>query len=204
MTSPIEGCSTSPVASGPYSRRHSLPVPGTGRRTKNSGADARRRDARVFVKLAHGSSASGVVEIRGGQRDRACTTSVELAPRAGGIRALQLAPGARYGDANTSWQCSSTPARRAGCTSNGPCPRWCPVGKTFDFRLVTVGGRGRMRSAGPAGSADHELASRRQAPGTRRVVGSTASGGGRPRSSTSPSTPPPASRPRTTSASTLL
>lgn len=106
---------------------------------------ARMREAGcygVFVKLAHGSSASGVVAYRvSGERHQA-TTTVEIVPGPGGPRlynSRRLRVYTRQSDVATLVD--------ALCEHRVHVERWVPKagigGKTLDLRVLVVGGEAR-------------------------------------------------------------
>lgn len=101
------------------------PTSGPGAPPVRGWADVRalmadHRLPRVFVKLAHGSSASGVmaVETAGAGRIRAAT-SVERDPAG----RLYNSSGSAASRPSARWRRSSTHSRRTVCTSNAGCRR---------------------------------------------------------------------------------
>jgi glutathione synthase/RimK-type ligase-like ATP-grasp enzyme len=116
---------------------------------------ARARDARcarLFIKLANGSSASGVVAYRSNGRQQIAVTSAELIRAGGGVRLYNSKRVRRYTDAgDVAALCDAL------CAEGVLVERWIPKagmdGRTFDLRVVVVGGRARQvavrTSAGP-------------------------------------------------------
>lgn len=106
---------------------------------------ARMREARcsrVFVKLAHGSSASGVVAYQiGGQRHQAMTT-VEIVPVGSGVRLYNNLRVRVYRD-----QREIAALIDALCGHRAHVERWLPKAgfqnRTFDLRVVVIGGAAR-------------------------------------------------------------
>jgi hypothetical protein len=103
---------------------------------------ARMRESRchrVFVKLAHGSSASGVVAYQvGGARHQAMTT-VEMAPAAGGVRLYNSRRVRVYRD-----QRDIAALVDALCRHRVHVEQWLPKAgfgdRTFDLRVVVIAG----------------------------------------------------------------
>ncbi|HJU53877.1 MAG TPA: STM4014 family protein [Pyrinomonadaceae bacterium] len=99
--------------------------------------------ARVFVKLAHGSSASGVVAYQtdGRRRQRAATT-VEVVRSAGELRLYNSRRVRVYQEAG-----EIAALINALCRHRVHVERWLPKagveGKTFDLRVVVIGGEAR-------------------------------------------------------------
>jgi glutathione synthase/RimK-type ligase-like ATP-grasp enzyme len=110
-------------------------------------AMAQSRCSRVFVKLAHGSSASGVVAYRrqGDGRQQAITT-VEMAPTGGETRLY-----------NTRRICAYDDPRQIAALIDALCrhrvhvEEWIPkaghAGQVFDLRIVVIGGKVRHCAA---------------------------------------------------------
>lgn len=103
-------------------------------------AMARQRCPRVFVKLAHGSSASGVVALQvGGGRQQAITT-VELAQSGGTTRLYNSRRLRTYTEPAQIAQIVD-----ALCRHGVHVEQWLPKagidGRTFDLRVVVIGGR---------------------------------------------------------------
>ncbi len=98
--------------------------------------------ARVFVKLAHGSSASGVVAYQtDGRRQRAATT-VEVVRSAGELRLYNSRRVRVYQEAG-----EIAALINALCRHRVHVERWLPKagieGKTFDLRVVVIAGEAR-------------------------------------------------------------
>jgi hypothetical protein len=98
--------------------------------------------ARVFVKLAHGSSASGVVAYQTcGHRERAATT-VEMVRGAGELRLYNSRRIRVYEEAG-----EIAALINELCRHRVHVERWLPKagveGKTFDLRVVVIGGEAR-------------------------------------------------------------
>jgi hypothetical protein len=94
---------------------------------------------RVFVKLAHGSSASGVVAYQvGGTRHQAMTT-VEMTPAAGGVRLYNTRRLRVYRD-----QRDIAALIDELCRHRVHVEQWLPKAgfqnRTFDLRVVVIGG----------------------------------------------------------------
>ncbi len=94
----------------------------------------------VFVKLAHGSSASGVVAYRvNGQRHQAITT-VEMAESGEAIRLYNSRQMQTYTDPRVIARLIDTL-----CRNRVHVEQWIPKaginGKTFDLRVMTIAGR---------------------------------------------------------------
>lgn len=119
--------------------------PGLG--TPRGYDDLRQRMARagmhrVFVKLAHGSSASGVVALETDGRRVQATTTVEAVDSGCGLRLY-----------NTRAVCRLTDERQVAtiidalCAERVHAERWVPkaslAGGPFDLRVVVIGGRAR-------------------------------------------------------------
>lgn len=102
----------------------------------------RERLARVFVKLAHGSSASGVVALQVSARDQLATTTVELVESAGELRLYNSRRLRTYRDPRTIAALID-----ALCQHCVHAEQWLPKagseGKTCDLRVVVIGGRVR-------------------------------------------------------------
>lgn len=97
---------------------------------------------RVFVKLAHGSSASGVVAYQVGGGRQAATTTVELAPGAGGTRLYNNLRVRTYRDGR-----QIAALIDALCRHRVHVEQWVPKagldGRTYDLRVVVIGGLAR-------------------------------------------------------------
>jgi hypothetical protein len=98
--------------------------------------------SRVFVKLRFGSSASGVVAFERGRRGMQATTSVELVGEHGEVQLFNSLLIRRY----------TEPADIAAiidvlCSQSVHVEQWIPkatfAGRTFDLRVVTIGGEPR-------------------------------------------------------------
>lgn len=94
---------------------------------------------RVFVKLRFGSSASGVVALERSRRGMQATTSVELVRERGEVQLFNSLRIVRY----------TEPADIAAiidalCSQGVHVEQWVPkathAGRTFDLRIVTIGG----------------------------------------------------------------
>ncbi len=103
---------------------------------------ARLRCPRVFVKLAHGSSASGVVALQIGAGKQQAITTVELTHGAGGPRLYNSRRLSTY----------TAPAEIAQiidalCRNGVHVEQWLPkagsAGRTFDLRVVVIAGQAR-------------------------------------------------------------
>jgi len=131
---------------------------------------------RVFVKLAHGSSASGVVALyRNGKRQRAVTTA-ELVRENGEVRLYNSLRPRCYTDASDIQTVVDTL-----CQQRVHVEEWLPkasLGKaTFDLRVVVIGGADRhvvvRKSHGPMtnlhlGNRRGDVAELRQRMGAER------------------------------------
>lgn len=97
---------------------------------------------RVFVKLAHGSSASGVIAFHRGQRQRAATTSAELVREGGRARLYNSLRVRRYTDERDIAELINTL-----CREGVHVERWLPKASlargVFDLRIVVIAGRAR-------------------------------------------------------------
>lgn len=107
-----------------------------------SAAMSRTNCPRVFVKLAHGSSASGVVAYAtDGRRHRASTT-VETVRQGGVLRLYNSRRVRTLADVG-----AIAAVVDALCRHRVHVERWLPKaglsGQTFDLRVVTIGGRAR-------------------------------------------------------------
>jgi hypothetical protein len=95
---------------------------------------------RVFVKLSHGSSASGVVALRTDGRRAQATTTVEMARSNGELRLYNSRRLKVYEDASEIAELID-----ALCRHGVHVERWLPKaalnGASFDLRVVTIGGR---------------------------------------------------------------
>jgi len=104
----------------------------------------RRNWPRVFLKLAHGSSASGVVAYRvgGGQAQQQAITTVEMAREGGEPRLYNSRRIQTYEDAG-----EIAALVDALCRERVHVEQWLPKashsGRTFDLRVVMIGGRVR-------------------------------------------------------------
>ncbi len=125
---------------------HGVPVPrGLGPVRSHEALLARMRETgchRVFVKLAHGSSASGVVAYQvggpGGARHQAMTT-VEMVPGAGGVRLYNSRRVRVYRDRR-----EIAALIDELCRHRVHVEQWLPKAgfrnRTFDLRVVVIGG----------------------------------------------------------------
>ena len=97
---------------------------------------------RAFVKLAHGSSASGVVAVRRGRAGWSAVTSAELVRADGAVRLYNALRVRRYTDADDIRDLIDALARH-----RVHAERWLPKasfgGRAFDLRIVTVAGEPR-------------------------------------------------------------
>ena len=128
---------------------HGVPVPrGLGPVRSHEALLARMRETgchRVFVKLAHGSSASGVVAYQvggpGGARHQAMTT-VEMVPGAGGVRLYNSRRVRVYRDRR-----EIAALIDELCRHRVHVEQWLPKAgfrnRTFDLRVVVIGGAAR-------------------------------------------------------------
>lgn len=102
----------------------------------------RARMSQVFVKLAHGSSASGVVALRVGSRGQIATTTAEVAQEGGETRLYNSRRIRTYRDTATIAALIDELCRHRVHTE-----QWLPKagmnGKTFDLRVVVLDGRAR-------------------------------------------------------------
>ncbi len=97
---------------------------------------------RVFVKLACGSSASGVVALEAGSRGVKAETSVELARRDGEVRlynTLRLRRYTQEGDVRAIVDRLAA----EGAQVEAWIPKASVGGRTFDLRVVVIGGAAR-------------------------------------------------------------
>ena len=126
--------------------RHGVPVPqGLGRVRTYDELRQRLRETghrRVFVKLAHGSSASGVVAYEtGGGREQA-TTTVEMVCRSGEPRLYNSRRVRRYRDPRALAALIDALGRERVRVEE-----WVPKaglrGRTFDLRVVVIAGRAK-------------------------------------------------------------
>lgn len=105
-------------------------------------AMGRERCPRVFVKLAHGSSASGVVALQVGGGRQQATTTVELARSGDETRLYNSRRLRTYTDPGQIAQIVD-----ALCRHGVHVEQWLPKagidGRTFDLRVVVIGGRPR-------------------------------------------------------------
>lgn len=98
--------------------------------------------SRVFLKLAHGSSASGVVAYQAAHGREQATTTVEMVDAGGETKLYNSRRIRTYRD-------SMQIARLidALCAHGAHCERWVPKagleGRTFDLRVVVIAGRTR-------------------------------------------------------------
>ncbi|HSI32097.1 MAG TPA: STM4014 family protein [Tepidisphaeraceae bacterium] len=103
---------------------------------------ARAGAARVFVKLAHGSSASGVVAYQTNGRRHKAVTTVETAAGPDGARLYNTRRARTLTDAGEIARLID-----ALCAHRVHVERWLPkaglLGRTFDLRVVVIGGRAR-------------------------------------------------------------
>lgn len=99
---------------------------------------------RVFVKLAHGSSASGVVALHRGSQHFSATTSVELARSAGQTRLYNSLKIRCYQDL-----AEIKTLIDALCAEGVQVERWLPKARTtageFDLRVLVVAGKARLQ-----------------------------------------------------------
>jgi hypothetical protein len=125
---------------------HGIPVPrGLGRAGSFDELMERMSEARcyrVFVKLAHGSSASGVVAYRvSGDRHEA-TTTVEMAPGPDGLRLYNSRRLRVYTDRR-----EIAALVDALCRHRVHVEQWLPKGgldgRTFDLRVLVIAGKAR-------------------------------------------------------------
>jgi glutathione synthase/RimK-type ligase-like ATP-grasp enzyme len=97
---------------------------------------------RVFVKLAHGSSASGVVAYQRGERQRAATTSAELVRQDGQVKLYNSLKVRRYTEER-----DIAAIVDALCRERVHVERWLPKASlargVFDLRVVVIAGRPR-------------------------------------------------------------
>jgi hypothetical protein len=97
---------------------------------------------RVFVKLAHGSSASGVVALALGRRDVVAFTTAEVIREGGEVRLYNSRSIRRIEDDRAVALLIDTLAREGVQVE-----RWVPKasldGSVFDLRVVVIGGRAR-------------------------------------------------------------
>ena len=100
---------------------------------------------RAFVKLAHGSSASGVVAVRRGRAGWSAVTSAEIVRGDGGVRLYNSLKVRRYVDPEEVRILIDELARHRALVE-----RWLPKasiggggGRAFDLRVVTVAGEPR-------------------------------------------------------------
>jgi hypothetical protein len=126
--------------------RHGIPVP-AGLGPVRSFAELRERmqetgHRRVFVKLAHGSSASGVVAYAAdGARQQAITT-VEMVRQGGELRLYNSRKIRRYDRAGDIADLIDALARE-GVQVEEWIPKAGFDGHVFDFRVVVIAGRAR-------------------------------------------------------------
>ena len=158
---------------------HGVPCP-PGLGTPRGYDDLRHRMARagmrrVFVKLAHGSSASGVVALETDGRRVQATTTVEAVDLACGLRLYNTRLVRRLSDERRI-----AVVVDALCKERAHAERWVPkaslAGGPFDLRVVVIGGRAMHAVARVSQSpmttlhllnrrADPELDRSRMAPG---------------------------------------
>jgi glutathione synthase/RimK-type ligase-like ATP-grasp enzyme len=102
----------------------------------------RERCSRVFVKLAHGSSASGVVAYQVGAREQLATTTVEMVRAGGELRLYNSRRLRTYRDPRDIADLID-----ALCRHCVHAEQWQPKAgiddRTFDLRVVVIGGRVR-------------------------------------------------------------
>jgi glutathione synthase/RimK-type ligase-like ATP-grasp enzyme len=100
----------------------------------------RERCPRVFVKLAHGSSASGVVALQISQRQQLATTTVELVQSGGQLQLYNSRRLRSYRDPHEIAMLIN-----ALCRHGVHVEQWLPKagidGRTCDLRVVVIGGR---------------------------------------------------------------
>jgi hypothetical protein len=101
---------------------------------------ARAGMRRVFVKLAHGSSASGVVALETDGRRVQATTTVEAVDDGGGLRLYNTRAVRRLTDERLVAAVTD-----ALCKERAHAEQWVPkaslAGGAFDLRVVVIGGR---------------------------------------------------------------
>jgi hypothetical protein len=127
-------------------RNHGIPV-ATGLGEIESFADLRRRMAeygctRVFIKLAHGSSASGVIAYQVHGAKHRATTTVEVKKHGGKLHLYNSRRIHVYEDVGEIGQLVDELCRHRVYVE-----RWLPKagidGRTFDLRVVVIAGRAR-------------------------------------------------------------
>jgi hypothetical protein len=119
------------------------PLLGCPRDSDELRALMRDRDvSRVFVKLWHGSSASGVVALRWDDRSIAATTSVELARFGDETRLYNSLRVRRYTDERDA-RAVLDALLREGAVVEAWMPKATYDGDNFDLRVVTIAGRAR-------------------------------------------------------------
>ena len=98
--------------------------------------------SRVFVKLRFGSSASGVVAFERGRGGMQATTSVELVRERGEVQLFNALRTVRYTEPT-----DIAAIINVLCNQSVHVERWVPKanfsGRTFDLRIVTIGGEPR-------------------------------------------------------------
>ncbi len=102
----------------------------------------RAKWSRVFVKPAHGSSATGVVAYQTNGRDHAATTTVEMVGQGGELKLYNSRRVRTYRDRREIAMLID-----ALCAHRVHVERWLPKagidGRAFDLRVVVIGGRAR-------------------------------------------------------------
>lgn len=152
---------------------HGVPCP-PGLGTPRGYDDLRQRMARagmrrVFVKLAHGSSASGVVALETDGRRVQATTTVEAVDSGGGLRLYNTRAVRRLTD-----ECRVATVIDALCKERAHAERWVPkaslAGGPFDLRVVVIGRRAMhgVARVGRSPMTNLHLRSRRADPGLIR------------------------------------
>jgi glutathione synthase/RimK-type ligase-like ATP-grasp enzyme len=152
---------------------HGVPCP-HGLGTPRGYDDLRERLARAgrrraFVKLAHGSSASGVVALESDGRRVQATTTVEVVDAGGGLRLYNTRAVRRYTDERRVAALID-----ALCGERAHAEHWVPKaslpGGAFDLRVVVIGGRAMHRVARVSRSpmTNLHLRNRRADPGLVR------------------------------------
>jgi glutathione synthase/RimK-type ligase-like ATP-grasp enzyme len=152
---------------------HGVPCP-PGLGTPRGYDDLRQRMVRagmrrVFVKLAHGSSASGVVALETDGRRVQATTTVEAVDSGCGLRLYNTRAVRRLTD-----ECRVAAVIDALCRERAHAEQWVPkaslAGGPFDLRVVVIGGRAMHAVArvGRSPMTNLHLRSRRADPGLVR------------------------------------
>ncbi len=124
---------------------------------------------RVFVKLAHGSSASGIVALETDGRRVQATTTVEAVESASGLRLYNTRAVRRLTDER-----EISVVIDALCRERAHAEQWVPkaslAGGVFDLRVVVIGGRAMHAVArvGRGPMTNLHLGNRRADPGLVR------------------------------------